>query len=168
MRKAGRIFALFLLLATVGCDRVTKHIATTMLAGKPGVSYFGDTVRLEYTENSGAFMSMGSRLPDWVRTDLLTVGAGVGLLAIAFAAIRRRWIGLSLIGGALFMAGGASNLMDRIAWGSVVDFMNVGIGPLRSGIFNVADVALMGGVALMVIGVNGGESCTSVSGRTSR
>ena len=38
------------------------------------------------------------------------------------------------------MAGALSNLIDRIAVGSVIDFLNVGIGPLRTGIFNLADV----------------------------
>jgi len=46
-------------------------------------------------------------------------------------------------------AGGISNLIDRILWGSVVDFMSVGVGPLRTGIFNVADVAVMIGIALI-------------------
>jgi signal peptidase II len=51
---------------------------------------------------------------------------------------------------ALFVAGGASNLVDRIAHGVVIDFMNVGIGPLRTGIFNVADVAIMLGAGILM------------------
>jgi signal peptidase II len=152
IKAAGRVFAIFLLLTTIGCDRVTKHVATTSLAGKPGVSYLANTFRLEYAENPGAFMSLGSGLPDWARTGLLTFGAGVGLVAVAVAASRLRWIGLPLIGGILFIAGGTSNLVDRITRGSVVDFMNVGIGSLRTGIFNVADVALVVGVVLIVFG----------------
>jgi signal peptidase II len=35
--------------------------------------------------------------------------------------------------------------------GSVVDFLNVGIGSLRTGIFNVADMAIMLGVALLLL-----------------
>jgi signal peptidase II len=50
----------------------------------------------------------------------------------------------------LFIAGGASNWFDRLSEGRVVDFMNVGIGWLRTGVFNVADVAIMLGVALFV------------------
>ena len=52
---------------------------------------------------------------------------------------------------ALFIAGGASNWFDRVSAGRVVDFMNVGIGWLRTGIFNVADVAIMLGAALFVL-----------------
>ena len=55
------------------------------------------------------------------------------------------WRGLGLV---LFLAGGASNWVDRALRGSVVDFMNVGVGWLRTGIFNFADVAIMLGVAL--------------------
>jgi signal peptidase II len=50
------------------------------------------------------------------------------------------------------VAGGASNWIDRLAFGRVVDFMNVGLGPLRTGIFNVADVAIMVGVGLLILG----------------
>ena len=152
MRTAGRVFALVLLLSTIGCDRVTKHIAATTLAGSPARSYFGGIFRLEYAENSGAFLSLGATLPDWARTGLLIFAAAAGLIAVAVASIKFRWDGLPLAGAMLFVAGGASNLIDRIARGSVVDFMNVGLGSLRTGIFNVADIALMLGVALMVMG----------------
>jgi signal peptidase II len=53
---------------------------------------------------------------------------------------------------ALFIAGGASNWFDRVNDGRVVDFMNVGVGWLRTGIFNVADVAIMLGAAIFMLG----------------
>jgi signal peptidase II len=43
-----------------------------------------------------------------------------------------------------------SNLADRMAIGSVIDFLNVGIGPVRTGIFNVADMAIMAGIAMVL------------------
>jgi signal peptidase II len=51
----------------------------------------------------------------------------------------------------LFIAGGIGNLIDRMMHnGTVVDFINVGIGPLRTGIFNIADITIMGGAALLL------------------
>ena len=50
----------------------------------------------------------------------------------------------------MFAAGGASNWIDRVMHGSVIDFMNVGIGPFRTGIFNVADMAIMLGTGIVV------------------
>jgi signal peptidase II len=68
------------------------------------------------------------------------------------AALRFRWRGWLLIGAALVIAGGTSNWIDRVIAGKVVDFIVVGIGPLRTGVFNVADVAIMVGVTALAIG----------------
>jgi signal peptidase II len=57
----------------------------------------------------------------------------------------------SVLGLALVVAGGVSNLADRVARGTVVDFLNVGVGSIRTGIFNVADMAIMAGIALTLI-----------------
>jgi signal peptidase II len=150
--KARSIFILLLITTTVGCDRVTKHLATTNLAGTDGHSFLGDMIRLEYAENTGAFLSLGTNLPEWARVALFIVGVAAMLGAVAYIAIRQQWSGVLLGGAALLWAGGASNLIDRIMRGSVVDFMNIGVGPLRTGIFNVADVAVMLGAALIMIG----------------
>ena len=48
---ATRLAMLGLALATVGCDRVTKHFATRLLEGEPARSYLGDTVRVTYAFN---------------------------------------------------------------------------------------------------------------------
>jgi signal peptidase II len=53
----------------------------------------------------------------------------------------------------LVAAGGAGNLVDRIVRdGRVIDFMNLGLGPVRTGIFNMADVQIMAGLALLLLG----------------
>jgi len=41
--------------------------------------------------------------------------------------------------------------VDRVVRGSVVDFLNIGVGPLRTGIFNVADMAIMLGGAVLLL-----------------
>jgi signal peptidase II len=73
------------------------------------------------------------------------------LVALVVVAMRNRWSTRALLGVALVAAGGASNLVDRITQGMVIDFMNVGIGPLRTGIFNVADMALMLGAGFLAL-----------------
>jgi signal peptidase II len=143
---------LALAVATVGCDRVTKHVATLTLEGEPARSYLGDTIRLGYAENTGGFLSLGAGLPDSVRTAIFTVATGLVLLALVVIAVRGRWSGLKLAALVLFVAGGASNWIDRALRGSVVDFLNVGIGSLRTGIFNVADMAIMLGIGILLAG----------------
>lgn len=142
-------------LSTIGCDRITKHAATTFLSGHPSRSYLADTVRIGYAENTGGFLSLGAELPSAVRTGLFTVGTGLLLCTLVFIATRHSWGRLSTLGLALFVAGGASNWIDRVARGSVVDFLNVGVGSVRTGVFNVADVAIMLGACVIAIATFG-------------
>jgi signal peptidase II len=149
MKQSGWLLAIVLILTTIGCDRVTKHLATAGLADAERQSFLGDIFRLEYAENTGAFLSLGSTLPDRLRTGLLTYGVALGLIVVAIVAVKKRWSGVPLAGAALIWAGGASNLVDRAFRGSVVDFMNLGVGSLRTGIFNVADIAILAGAVLI-------------------
>lgn len=150
-KRAGRILVVVAIVATIGCDRVTKHAAGALLAGQSGHSYLADTVRLGYAENPGGFLSLGANWPSGVRTTFFTVATGIGLLALAVMAMSRKRDDWSAVGLAFLVAGGLSNWIDRVIRGSVVDFLNVGIGPVRTGIFNVADVAIMLGVAILLI-----------------
>ena len=149
--SGGRLALLVAVLATIGCDRVTKQIAGRALAGAGRRSFLGDTLRLEYAENTGGFLSLGAGLPVAARTALFTIGTALLLALGIAAAVRGRWSGRPLLGLALVVAGGASNWIDRLAHGSVVDFVNVGLGPLRTGIFNVADVAVLAGAGILVL-----------------
>jgi len=152
MTRIGlRLVLLLAIGVTIGCDRVTKHIAVTTLANAPTRSFLADTFRLDYAENSGAFLGLGADWPSQVRTTLFGVGNGLLLVALVAVAWRARWSEPALVGVALFVAGGASNLVDRIAYGMVIDFMNVGIGSVRTGIFNVADTAIMLGAGILAL-----------------
>ena len=149
--KKGSIL-LFVLLSCVGCDQVTKYTAKYYLEGKRSFSYVGDTLRLGYAENTGAFLSLGSDLPDIVRTIIFTVLAGVFLLGFAIYLLKNNTITRkAMIAGSLIVAGGVGNLIDRVVNdGAVIDFLNVGIGSLRTGIFNVADMSIMAGIFLFL------------------
>jgi signal peptidase II len=154
MTRIGIRLVLFIAIgATIGCDRVTKHVAATTLAGTPSRSFLADAVRLEYAENTGAFLGLGADWPLSARTALFIIGNALLLFAMAVMAMRHHWTRPALLGLALFIGGGVSNLVDRVAYGRVIDFMNVGLGPLRTGIFNVADMAIMLGAGILVVAV---------------
>lgn len=153
-RGVGRISLRLALLgavvSTIGCDRLTKHVASTTLPEGQVHSYLADTIRLVYVENPGGFLGLGADLPVTWRMALFTVITGAILLGTAATAARLRLRGWPLVGVSLLVAGGASNWIDRVLRGSVVDFLNVGVGPLRTGVFNVADMAIMLGAAVLV------------------
>jgi signal peptidase II len=152
VRSSLRLLLLALVMAsTIGCDRVTKHMATAVLADKPTQSFLADTVRLQYAQNVGGFLGLGAELLPIVRTLLFTIAIGVVLAVLLVGLVRSRWSFWSSLGIALFLAGGISNWIDRVLRGSVVDFLNIGVGWLRTGIFNCADVAIMLGTAVFLL-----------------
>lgn len=141
-----------LLVTCVGCDRVTKDLAQQHLAMQPSLSWFHNMVRLEYAENSGAFLSAGAELPQEARTILFQFLPGAFLLGL-FLVVWRSGGGsvVWLVGWSLVLSGGIGNLWDRIVHdGRVIDFMNVGLGGFRTGIFNVADLCITIGVVLLI------------------
>src|SRR5215470_5624733 len=87
-RWIGRIVLLLAVAGTIGCDQVTKHLATTTLAGSPDRSYFGDTVRIGYVENRGGFLSLGAELAPARRAAIFTVATGAMLLTLIVVAVR--------------------------------------------------------------------------------
>jgi signal peptidase II len=158
-RWGPTLLLLAVVVTTIGCDQVSKQLASTYLRDSSRQSYLNDSLRLEYSENTGAFLSLGAGLPWWVRTTLFSVGTAVLLIGCVVAALTRRLKRAALFGLWLLFAGGLSNLVDRVVHGRVVDFLNVGIGPVRTGIFNVADIAIMVGAALLL----GGQSPSAAS-----
>lgn len=141
-----------------GCDQVTKAVAKSTLSPGRVVTFAADTVRLQMTENAGAFLSLGASWPASIRQMIFTIGAGIVVGAIALYALAdtrggvARAVALALISG-----GGLSNLFDRVTYGGhVVDFLNIGVGTLRTGIFNVADMGVMAGVVLLLMSVRSG------------
>ena len=149
------LLILTLLVSSIGCDQGTKELARSTLAFEPPISWFHNTVRLEYAENAGAFLSLGTSLPEDIRFLLFQLGIGAGLLALLIALFRSRPNSiLFVIGWCLILGGGVGNLLDRVVHhGRVIDFMNLGIGPIRTGIFNLADVYITIG-ALMLLFVS--------------
>ncbi len=155
MRRIWRFsLVVLVLISCAGCDQATKTIARQSLAYSSPVSLLNDSVRFEYTENLGAFLGFGSNLPREVRFLLLVILTSASLLLSLALAVSTRslnagqWIGLSL-----FIGGGLGNLIDRILNdGAVIDFVRLGVGPFHTGMFNLADVAIVVGVILLFLG----------------
>jgi signal peptidase II len=154
MRNVSRLLIVSaLLIACVGCDQISKHVVRSQLTLAESHSYLGDTFRLIHVENTGAFLGFGDSLPESVRVAFFQGAVGLvvlGLLwAAAFARDMNRW---QIIALALLAAGGLGNLIDRVLYdGRVTDFLNLGVGNLRTGIFNVADVIEVIGVLVFLL-----------------
>lgn len=153
MDIAKRSLVIFFLLAgCVGCDQATKSVAQSHLSQVETMALLGDTVRLQLAFNSGGFLGLGASLPEFWRRAIFSVCVGILLLGIlGYALFSKRITPAGLVATVLIIAGGVSNLADRLAYdGYVVDFINLGVGPLRTGIFNIADVFIVMGALAIV------------------
>jgi len=141
-----------ILISTAGCDQVTKHFARKQLNPYESSLLPGGFVELTLAENPGAFLSLGASLPESVRGSVFTAGIGVGLVMLFVYLLRTVAIPrLAFLGLVLLWAGGMSNLWDRFARnGLVTDFILIRVGPLHTGIFNVADLAIVTGTIMAV------------------
>ena len=150
-RKKQIILVIIVLVINYSLDRITKMLAENYLLGRETLSYFYNTVVLEYAENSGAFLSVGSNWPDAIKYITLLIipilGCLYGLYYCAFKLKDRN----QLIAVVCIIGGGLGNLIDRLFNDfRVVDFLNFGIGSVRTGILNVADMSVTFGVIYLL------------------
>lgn len=149
-KRTSLFLFLVAMLSCLGCDQITKDMAEH-LAGSPPSWLAMGTVELTFAENPGGFLSMGAALPGVVRRAIFVAAVPVALLFLCGSVLRQPRLGkVDALAAAFVAGGGLGNWLDRILQeGAVTDFLRVGIGPLRTGIFNVADVAILIGVALL-------------------
>jgi signal peptidase II len=124
-----------------------------MLSSGATESFLADSLRLQLVENPGSFLSLGAALPEHLRFALFTGAVTLMLIVLLCASLFAGRLGTwRILALALVAGGGTSNLIDRLIHdGRVTDFLNVGIGPLRTGIFNVADMAILAGAVLLIM-----------------
>lgn len=164
------LLPLSILIVLIVIDQATKMLARAWLAPRPPIIFGeelveGGLARLTYFENPGAFLGLGADLPAPLRFWIFTVVAVVLLTGLAIYTWRSSAHASTtmLVGASLLVAGGIGNLIDRIYNdGRVIDFMLIGIGWLRTGVFNVADMALMAGVGLTVLAAMGRPASVAV------
>jgi signal peptidase II len=142
-----------ILVACVGCDHAAKSLAASSLEGGASLSLLHGMLRFELAHNAGAFLSLGAALPAPVRSALFVLLVPLATATVCVLVARTAHLAGSLLAGlGLLAGGGLGNWLDRLTHGGVVtDFVSVGVGPLRTGIFNVADVCIVAGAALVFL-----------------
>jgi signal peptidase II len=129
-------------------DQASKRIIWETLQYRGGMDVIDGVLRFSLSKNSGAVMGILRSS----RSMLLIVTAVAIVVLIVFAyrmryapASKRVYLGL-IIGGAF------GNLIDRLATGEVVDFIDMGFGRFRWPTYNVADIAVTVGAVLLILG----------------
>ncbi len=138
----------------VALDQATKMVARDALVPGDALVYLGGIFRVQLVQNHGAFLSLGATLPETARQALLVVGVGIFVLALLwYVFFSKSATAESRLASSWVAAGGIGNLIDRALFqGGVTDFLNLGLGSLRTGIFNVADMYITFAVVYLLIG----------------
>ena len=128
-------------------DQVTKRLAEDRLREPRSVPVVDDVLRLTYVENRGAaFGLLQDQTTFFVFVGILVIG----VIAASYRYLPRSGFLLHLALG-LQLGGAIGNLIDRIRQGYVVDFVDFGYRSNWWPVFNVADSAIVVGVALLAL-----------------
>ncbi len=135
-------FSVIILIA----DQATKWMIKDRFELRDSVSVIGDFFRLTYIENPG--MAFGIQLGSPM---FFTIFASIASIIIFVYLYRiRQEKFLSRFALAIILGGALGNLIDRFAYGRVVDFLDFGFGDTRWPIFNIADSSVTVGMILLL------------------
>lgn len=157
-----------LALAVVVVDQLSKAAVTAALDPGESTPVIGDLLRIVHGQNTGALFGLfKDNAAMFGAVSLVVIGLIVAYHAHAAAS---PYLTVTL---ALLLGGAIGNMLDRLRLGSVVDFVDAGIGTLRFYTFNVADSAISLSLLLLVVAavwprLIEGTSRPSTSGRRPR
>ena len=141
---------LLLITANIGCDQLSKSMVRDHLEYHEQIQLAGEHVLLTKVENTGAFLSLGDELSPLLKTLVLNLLPALTMLGLMFWLFRGNLGKGMAVGICCIVGGGIGNIIDRVAYGSVTDFLYINYGFFRTGIFNLADVSITFG-ALFII-----------------
>ncbi|MDH3588646.1 MAG: signal peptidase II [Gammaproteobacteria bacterium] len=148
-RSAKRWFVLSALV--VLADQLTKLYIVETLVYRQVIEVFPllDITRLH---NTGAAFSLLANMGGWQRWFFIALGIAVALLiAVWLLRLRVPQQRLLAVGLSLILGGAIGNVIDRLVYGHVVDFIHAHYGDMYWPAFNVADSAITIGAVLLVI-----------------
>ena len=138
------ILIIVLIIGSIGLDQLTKWLAVSLLKGQESFPIWKEVLHLTYVENRGAAFGMFSD-QRWI---FMTVST-VALVALGFYLLhftpKSRMMQYSL---AMIIGGGIGNMIDRIALGYVIDFIDFTL--IDFAVFNVADSFVTVGAFLLM------------------
>jgi signal peptidase II len=146
----------FLFLAAVAgtvfiLDQVTKAIVQKTMSLHESIPVINGLFSLTYIRNPGAAFGLFAEHGNGLRMAFFVTISVVAILFLWTLFVKTpNEARLGRMSIAMVMGGAMGNLVDRIRFGEVVDFLDFYIGPYHWPAFNVADSSISIGVALMI------------------
>ena len=141
-------------LLLVGCDQTTKKVAQSVLKDKAKTEIAG-IIHLQYIENDGGMLSLGSNLPQEIKFTVFILIVSVFLSLLFIYIIKNEQeTTLKLLALIFILSGGLGNLIDRISNnGKVIDFIRLKLPLFEYGVFNIADFYVTIGFVMILLTV---------------
>jgi signal peptidase II len=150
--------------AIVVVDQVTKALVRAHVPLYDTVPVVSGILNLTHVRNSGAAFGFLNAVDFPYKATILALVATSALIGIAVYAARGSSDGrVARFGLAMILAGAVGNLIDRLVFGSVVDFVDVVFGSWHFWAFNVADSAITLGVVAMMLDMMGTDRHVSTT-----
>ncbi len=138
------------LLSTVLIDSVTK---SWFWQARPDLfvgNYF-NLIYFEAHQNTGIMLGIAAQLNPTTRLLIGVMLVGIILVSLLSILLYKGFTShTTCLAWGLLLGGGISNLIERMKSGSVSDFILIDLGSFQSGIFNLADVANLAGVFILI------------------
>jgi len=150
LKSGSGLSWLWLTLVVLIVDQLTKYLTIQMLdlyQSYQVLSFFNFT----YARNYGAAFSFLGDAGGWQKylfTGIALVVSVYLLYSMKTTAAKERWMNCAY---ALVLSGAIGNVVDRLLFGYVVDFLDFDLGFYRWPTFNVADMAIFIGAAMIII-----------------
>lgn len=130
-------------------DQITKYLVLAYIPMNAGLELIPGYIDLVHARNPGAAFGIMAGPGWWFRPAFFVVISIVALVVIIWVvAVGGDKSRLMLAACGLFFGGALGNLVDRIRFGEVIDFIDVHVGDLHWPAFNVADASLSVATAL--------------------
>ena len=139
-------------LVVIVIDQLTKAMIIARMDLHQSISIIDGFFALTYVRNTGAAFGIFAGSMDALRVPLLLAVALVALLILLWfvrTIPAERWPVIVACGGVL--GGAIGNMIDRAAYGEVIDFLDVYVGSYHWPAFNVADMAISVGVIVLCL-----------------
>ena len=145
------IFIIFLILLNIGCDQVSKSVVREKISYEAEINVIKHNLILTNVNNPGAMLGLGADLPlVWRKGLFISFPIMILILMIAFLFYKTKLKLPMVLGLTFIIGGGFGNIIDRMIYGSVTDFVHIDFEIFRTGIFNMADVSVMLGTIIIV------------------
>ena len=151
-RSKERLPYVLLMVATLITDRWTKTLIRNRFDLNESISVIDGFFNITYVRNTGVAFGIFSSISSPAKSALLSLFTAFAAAVVITYSVRspahNRLLQIAL---SLILGGALGNLYDRLAYGYVVDFLELYAGSYHWPSFNVADAAISTGVVLLAI-----------------